>query len=420
MERRGAGAGVGAGPGEDRGRAAVNFGACRRERANEAGRKGQQLKESEKTEGQEAGGRHEGGARQGAPVAAQGHGPRGEQRHQLDAERAPGLDPAERERRRCGEGENEEKAGRARRVGPEMRGPFTKPVKSLQILALLALVPTFILGAAAPADDFYLVRLQAGKAEAAAGRPYDAIDDLKIASFGFLDQPVLLVEGLSRLALAQAAAGRNEDAEATLRRMVEIERRYVGWAQADLEPETRAAVVALVGKKLGADAAKLLVAPPAPAAVPTAAPTAVPTAVPTPVPTPGPPPAPVIGPPSAPASTAILVESKSLVTQGRYVENLRKLVAAVAANPTDRELRKALLEGASLTKDWGTAVAQLEPIRPFRDGEEPWMFYGAVALHESGRAAEARELAEKALPRLARSPFVDYYARKIVETAPKR
>ncbi len=199
-------------------------------------------------------------------LSAQGHGPRGEKRHQLDAKGAAGLDPAERERRRGGERENEEKTDRARRAGSQACSLFTKPVKNLQILALLALVPTFILGAATPADDFYLVRLQAGKAEAAAGRPYEAIDDLKIASFGFLDQPVLLVEGLSRLALAQAAAGRNEDAEATLRRMVEIEKRYHGWAEADLEPETRAAVVALVGKRLGADAAKLLVAPPVPAA----------------------------------------------------------------------------------------------------------------------------------------------------------
>jgi tetratricopeptide (TPR) repeat protein len=286
-------------------------------------------------------------------------------------------------------------------------------------VALLALVPASILGAATPADDFYLVRLQAGKAESAAGRPYDAIDDLKIASFGFLDQPVLLTEGLSRLALAQAAAGRNEDAEATLRRMVEIDKRYHGWAEAELEPETRTALLALVGKRLGADAAKLLVAPPGPTAVPTAVPSPLPTAEPQPAPTVAPP-VPVIGPPSPPASAAILVESKSLVTQGRYVENLRKLVAAVAANPTDRELRKALLEGAVLTKDWGTAAAQQEPLLPFREGEEPWMFYGAVALHETGKAAEARELAEKALPRLARSPFVDYYARRIVETAPKR
>lgn len=121
----------------------------------------------------------------------------------------------------------------------------------------------------------------------------------------------------------------------------------------------------------------------------------------------------------APAA-AILAESKVLVSQGRYVENLRKLVAAVAADPKDRDLRKALLEGAALTKDWGTAVAQLEPLRPFRDGEEPWMFYAAVALQETGATAEARGLAEKALPRLNRSPFVDFYARKILEAPPKR
>jgi len=305
-----------------------------------------------------------------------------------------------------------------------VRGPFTKPVKAFQRFALLALAPLFIVGAAGPADDFYLVRLQAGKAEAAAGRHYEAIEDFRIASFGFLDQPVLLVEGLSRLALAQAAAGRNDDAETTLRRFVEIERRYGAWTQADLEPEKKAAVVALVGKRLGPEAVKVL-AGPVPTPVPTPMPTVAPTAVPTPAPTPAPaivpvPATPIIGPPVPPASAAILVESKALVTQGRYVENLRKLVAAVAADPKDRDLRKALLEAACLTKDWGTAVGQLEPLRPFRDGEEPWMFYAAVALHETGSNAEARALAEKALPRLSRSPFVDFYAKKIVETPPKR
>jgi tetratricopeptide (TPR) repeat protein len=288
-----------------------------------------------------------------------------------------------------------------------------KPVKLLQVLALLTLVPAFIVGAAGPADDFYLVRLQAGKAEAAAGRHYDAIDDFRIASFGFIDQPALLIEGLARLALVQEAAGRKEDAEATLRRLVEIERRFDGWGQAELEPETRAAFSTLLTNKLGTEAAKVLevpVAPPAPPALPTPNPTAAPTATPTAVST---------APPTS-TSAATLAESKNLVTQGRYVENLRKLVAAVAADPKDRGLRKALIEGASLTKDWGTAVAQLDLLRPFVDGEEPFMFYGAVALYESGRAVEARELAEKALPRLARSPFVDYYARRIVEGTPRR
>ena len=171
-----------------------------------------------------------------------------------------------------------------------MRGPFTKPVKSLQILALLALVPTFILGAATPADDFYLVRLQAGKAEAAAGRPYEAIDDLKIASFGFLDQPVLLVEGLSRLALAQAAAGRDEDADATLRRIRgDREDGSTGGLRPTSSRRRGPPSFHSSGRGSVADATKLLTVPPVPVPVPTAAPAAVPTAVP-------------VGRPAAPAS----------------------------------------------------------------------------------------------------------------------
>lgn len=423
-----------AGSGENRGRAAVNFETRRRQHPNEAGRKGQKLKETEKTQGQEAGRREESGARQGggAPPAKR-HGRSGEKRHHLDAEAAPGLDPAEREGRRGGKGEHEGQAGDVSRVSPGMRGPFTKPMSFLQALALLAL-GTPILGAAAPADDFYLVRLQAGRAEAAAGRHFEAIDDFRIASFGFLDQPALLMEGLARLALAQEAAGKQADAEATLRRLVEIEKRFSGWAQADLEPETRAAFMALLSKRLGPATPNVLTAPVAPPATPTP----VPTRIPTPVPAPAPPVAEVAAPvspvateaaprtgagaPAVPsvATAGILAESKSLVAQGRYAENFRKLASAVAADPADRDLSKALLEGAVLTKEWGIAVAQVAAIKPFRDGEEPWMFYGAVALQETGAASEARELAEKALPRLARSPFVDFYARRILGTPPNR
>ena len=273
-------------------------------------------------------------------------------------------------------------------------------------------MPVSILGAATPADDFYLSRLAAGKAETASGRHYEAIADFRIASFGFLDQPVLLVEGLARLALAQEAAGRKDDAEETLRRFVEVETRFDAWGDANVEPATRTAFAALLGKRLGAEATKVLLTPvatppPAPEPTPTPAPTAA--VEPTPAPL-----------PAGPGSSAVLAESKTLLAQGRYVENLRKLVAAVAADPKDRELRKALLEGATLTKDWKTAVAQLEQLRPFRDGEEAWMFYAAIALVETGSVREARDLTEKALPRLSRTPFVDYYARRILETTPKR
>jgi len=407
-----------AGGGKDLGGATVDSGARRRDRLEEPGGKGHELKEPEERHGQEARRRHEDGDGRGCgtlPPESRGRGR--EERQELYAESARRLDGPEGKRRRGCETEKKEEPRRVRRIGPEACGILTKPVMKLQRLALLAVLPAAILWAAAPADDFYLLRLQAGKAEAAAGRHYDAIDDFRIASFGFLDQPALLAEGLVRLALAQSAAGQADATDATLRRYVEVERAYGGWAGADLEPGARAAFTALVGKRLGAETAKLFaVTPPAPTPTPTSAPAPASTPSPTaPVAT-----TPAAGPDGTGASATVLAESRALVGQGRYVENLRKLVAAVAASPKDRDLRKALLEGASLTKDWSTATAQLEFLRPFQDGEEPWMFYAAVALQETGLAAEARELAERALPKLNRSPFVDFYARKILESPPKR
>ncbi|MBK6408019.1 MAG: hypothetical protein IPF66_25225 [Holophagales bacterium] len=178
------------------------------------------------------------------------------------------------------------------------------------------------------------MRLQAGKAEAAAGRHYDAIDDFRIASFGFIDQPALLIEGLTRLALVQEAAGRKDDSEATLRRLVEIERRFHGWAQADLEPETRAAFShssrqESAPRRRRCSRCRWRGAAPAPTPEPvTPGPTAAPTAA------------------SGVPSAATLAESKALVAQGRYVENRASSWWPWRRPWRDRELRKALIEGA--------------------------------------------------------------------------
>lgn len=436
--------GAGRGGRENLGRTAVDFGARRGQSLDDTGRKGQQLRESEKTEGQKTGRCEKRWPREGrGPSSAEGRGSGGQEGRQLYPKCASGLDAAERHRRASGEREEQQKAQRVRRVSPDSRDSVsnsaqTRPLQFLALLALLVLLPgQVILGADPAADDFYLARLQAGKSEAAAGRHYEAIDDLKIATFGFLDQPLLLLQGLARLALAQAAAGQMEAADATLTRFGEVEARFKGWPEVDLEPASRAAFVSLAGKRMktAAQAPSPTATPsptamPSPSEVPTPKPTTAPTAVPTPSPSPTPtrPPAPASTPVPTPAPTiarsavapsaaAVLAESKSLVSQGRYVENLRRLVAAAAVEPVDRELRKALLEGAVLTKDWTTAAAQVDPLRPFREGEEPSMFYAAVGLFETGKAAEARELTAKALPRLTRSPFVDYYSTRIRKSA---
>jgi hypothetical protein len=100
---------------------------------------------------------------------------------------------------------------------------------------------TGIIGARAVAsDDFYLIRLKSGEAALQGQRPAEAIDQLRIANFGLLDRPNLLVEGLAWLSLAYAQADRPPDVDATISRFVEVENRFNVYTKAALEPEVRA------------------------------------------------------------------------------------------------------------------------------------------------------------------------------------
>src|SRR5207253_6274552 len=63
------------------------------------------------------------------------------------------------------------------------------------------LIPALLcVTAAHAADDFYEDQLQNAKTDLAAGRTAQAGDELRIAAFGFLDRPPLLIEALVRLA----------------------------------------------------------------------------------------------------------------------------------------------------------------------------------------------------------------------------
>ena len=112
------------------------------------------------------------------------------------------------------------------------------------VLLLLGLMMTLV--SAGRSEDFYETRLRAGQ-EAFGGKLFlQAVDELRTASFGFLDRPVLLSESLARLSLAQAAAGQSGEAESTLTRFFEVERRFHPYAQVQLEPEIRKEFEALL------------------------------------------------------------------------------------------------------------------------------------------------------------------------------
>lgn len=66
-----------------------------------------------------------------------------------------------------------------------------------------------------------------------------AASDLRLAVFGLLDDPTLLLRGLAHLALAQQGAGLGEEADETLGRLIVIEDRFGVYAAADLGPALR-------------------------------------------------------------------------------------------------------------------------------------------------------------------------------------
>ena len=99
---------------------------------------------------------------------------------------------------------------------------------------------------AARADEFNDERLRAGQDAYAARHDVEAIDQFRIAAFGSLDKPVVLSECLVRLALAQSGAEKTADTRATLDRFLEVERRFGGYAQANLQPEIRSAFKVLL------------------------------------------------------------------------------------------------------------------------------------------------------------------------------
>jgi TonB family protein len=91
----------------------------------------------------------------------------------------------------------------------------------------------------AAAQDFSEIRLRLGRDAYRAHRPADAIDPLRVAAFGLLDRPAQLCEALVFLALAQETSARHTEAQASLERLSDVERRLPACAEADVDSATR-------------------------------------------------------------------------------------------------------------------------------------------------------------------------------------
>ncbi len=119
-------------------------------------------------------------------------------------------------------------------------------------VVLLAALLTASLPAAA-ADSFYEDLLRSGKGALLDGRLDEAALELEIACFGFLDEPALLGEGLSHLALAQSRRGEAQALSAVIERLISLEEAHGGYSKANLDAATRSDVERLLGEQVPLD-----------------------------------------------------------------------------------------------------------------------------------------------------------------------
>ncbi len=104
--------------------------------------------------------------------------------------------------------------------------------------------------AAAPTGDFNEARLQSGQSLYAEKRYLEAIDQFRVAAFGYLNEPGPLSNTLARLALAQTAAARPADADATIQRFLEVQRRFPAYPPPGLEGAAQADFRALLLRRV--------------------------------------------------------------------------------------------------------------------------------------------------------------------------
>jgi tetratricopeptide (TPR) repeat protein len=110
------------------------------------------------------------------------------------------------------------------------------PYRLLGTMVLLLLA-----GPVLAADSFYMGLLRRGS-DAYNRRDYpEAVRLLRVACFGFLEEPELLADGLTRLALAQLEVGDEEAFRESFQRIQEIEARFGAYSKATMAPEQRQA-----------------------------------------------------------------------------------------------------------------------------------------------------------------------------------
>ena len=123
--------------------------------------------------------------------------------------------------------------------------------------------------------------------------------------------------------------------------------------------------------------------------------------------------------PPAPAPVDVaaqLAAGDRALAAANLAEARRIYRALLPLQNLDRRMLIRLAEGLYRARDFATALQAFRRLGTFRSGEEPYHYYVAVAMYETGDHAGAKRELEAALPHIQLTPDVQRYRAKIEGT----
>jgi tetratricopeptide (TPR) repeat protein len=333
--------------------------------------------------------------------------------------------------------------------------------------------------AASPSAEFYVNLQRRGVSAFEAARYQEAVDQLRIAAFGMVDDLPLYSKTQVYLTVAYDHLTQQDRARDAARRLVAAERISRSYAKVMISDPLRSSFESLAARLLtpaefaylteparqaiagnpspttpsgttgtpsqtSAAATRQAAAkppPPAASAAPAekiAAPSpatsisavaesrATPSASPATAPAPTPPPAPLARVETVPKDATSAPSTVNVGAELQTAERFLTTADLAAARRIYRQLldhqtlthreRLRLAEGLYRSRDFEGTLAAFERIGELQPGEEPYRYYVAVASYETGRLSEARRALTQALPYIEITSDVVRY-RSLIEAA---
>jgi hypothetical protein len=236
---------------------------------------------------------------------------------------------------------------------------------------------------AAPAEDFYIALLQRGIADVARGAYVPAINELRIAAFGLLDDLPRFQTAEVYLTVALLRVDNRKDAAAAAEKVLQAEKLSPRTFDAlSLEETVRAEFHAALPTLVRAEAL---------AAVPS-----------------------IKG--AAPPVEPRIAAAEKLIDAGHLPEGKQQLLEVARLSDLTRPQLLQIAAGLSRAAGWRESSEIYRRAAPFREGEAMHMFRESVNRYELGEREAARELFHRAVPSLPQTQEVMLYRTKIEGT----